>query len=177
MCWRKKKKKTRIVLVKQFDENGSVEKGSRVSKAGNCFLSAFFESLFQSGRGFSREFSKECLNVYRRSVNRFYATAFSGWLVRNSFPIYRSFFLPFFHGRHVEKVRQDRISYQCFMMHTLVNIVRLLFLIWKLLHFFCIGRYIISENFGNVFLFIICIELFYNFVNSTSNYYRNMDII
>lgn len=92
--WTKKKKnETRIVLVKRFDENGSVEKGSRVSKAGNCFLSAFFESLFQSGRGFSREFSKECLNVYRRSVNRFYATAFSGlsgilfqFIARFSFP-------------------------------------------------------------------------------------------
>lgn len=77
MCGRKKKNETRVVLVKQFDENGSVEKGSHVSKAGNCFLSAFLESLF-SGEEDSLEFSKGRLNVYRRSVNRFYATAFSG---------------------------------------------------------------------------------------------------
>lgn len=59
MCGRKKKNETRVVLVKQFDENGSVEKESHVSKAGNCFLSAFLESLFSGEEDSLENFLKD----------------------------------------------------------------------------------------------------------------------
>lgn len=55
----KKKNETRVVLVKQFDENGSVEKESHVSKAGNCFLSAFLESLFSGEEDSLENFLKD----------------------------------------------------------------------------------------------------------------------
>lgn len=59
MYGRKKKNETRVVLVKRFDENGSVEKGSHVSKAENSFLSAFFESLFSGEEDSLESFLKD----------------------------------------------------------------------------------------------------------------------
>lgn len=78
MCGRKKKKRNQSCFGEAIWWKWKCRKRITCIESRKLFLICVPRVAVQWGRGFSREFSKGRLNVYRRSVNRFYATAFSG---------------------------------------------------------------------------------------------------